>query len=254
MIRAYNIDISYGSRSILRNIDFEFGNGILVILGVNGVGKSSLLRVICGLQNASNGQVLIDNLSLSSFSKLQLAKKVAFVPQELEIIFDSLVYEILLLGRLPYFKLFGLPSSEDRNKVDEVLEKMNLKYLADRKFSNLSGGEKRLIMIAKALIQDTPYIIMDEPTTFLDIKNSFGFLSRLRKLAIDEGKVFIITLHDINEAIRIADYLLLLKKGGQARFGIKRNLMVPELFEEVFGIKFRFHFENRKTPFIEPME
>lgn len=195
------------------NIRLEPGH-VYGIIGPNGAGKSSLLRhILAFLQSKKKECMTIGGISVNDYSRKQLAKILSFVPQKTDIDTDFTAEEIVMTGRTPYQNRWNGESKEDKEAVKEAFELTGSSHLADKQFSNLSGGEAQKIIITRAVAQDTPWIILDEPIASLDIKNQIEIMQTLQQLNKEKKVSVLMVLHDINLAGIYCDRLIMLKKG-----------------------------------------
>jgi len=231
MITVKNLSFSY-KEPVLNDLNFEAKEGeVIFILGPNGSGKTTLLRCIAGILKPK-GAVLIENMSLNDFSRKELAKRIAYVPQRGDTGFLT-VFDVILLGRKPYMG-FG-PSYEDYRIVKEVISLLNLERLAFRRINELSGGELQKVMIARAMAQKPRILLLDEPTNNLDVKNQIEILRLIRKIARESNISVISTMHDLNLASLYADRILMIKNGKIfASGGIE--ILNRENIKAVYGI------------------
>ena len=215
LIRIEHLTIGYRNHMILENINTEVCSGELTCLvGRNGVGKSTLLRTVVGFQQPLAGSVLIDGVSIEQLSQRERAKLISVVLTEKPDVQNMTVREIVGLGRSPYTGFFGTLSDMDEAVVAEAIERVGMKALAERKIQTLSDGERQKMMIAKALAQQTPIIILDEPTAFLDYPSKVQMMQMLRQLAKEMDKTVVLSTHDIELAAKIATRFLLLSEKG----------------------------------------
>lgn len=214
-----NLSIGYNHKVIAKNISATLCSGQLTaLLGTNGVGKSTLLRTIAALQPALKGSIVFQNVkkgkrSAADFSKAEMAKLVSVVLTEQPDIRNFSVRDVVGMGRLPYTGFFGTLNADDRHIVAEALSVTGLDGFANRQFDALSDGERQKVMIAKALAQQTPIILLDEPTAFLDYPSKVEMMKMLRRLANDMDKTILLSTHDLELASHYADRLLLLRQG-----------------------------------------
>ena len=212
MISITDLHASYEGAEILHGINAAFPEGkISVIMGPTGCGKSTTLRSLVRMVPETSGSLVLDGQELGSLTPRELARRIAYLPQSRDVP-DISVERLVLHGRFPYLSYPRHYRKEDREKVGQALEWVGLKELRERKMENLSGGQRQKAYLAMALAQDTEVILMDEPTTFLDIKNQFEMLDRARSLA-DGGKTVIMILHDFESILHYADHVVLMAEG-----------------------------------------
>ncbi|HCY84897.1 MAG TPA: iron ABC transporter ATP-binding protein [Desulfobacteraceae bacterium] len=196
-----NAGFSYGDTSIFKNITLEVHPGsTLCILGPNGSGKTTLMDALLGIHRLTHGSIYINGKDIRHLSPGQIARVLAFVPQNHAKHFSFSVRDVLLMGRSAYTHTFGSPGPKDLRIVDATLAQFNLSHLAHRDYTRLSGGETQLVMIIRALVQDTPIIVMDEPTAHLDFKHEITVLETIVRLIRNQGKTLIMATHFPNHA------------------------------------------------------
>lgn len=202
-LQASNLSIGYGNDKIIFDgISFAAGEGDLIaLLGVNGIGKSTLLRTISGLQKCVSGNVSVDGKNLETLSVQERAKLISIVLTEKIFVDNISVEEFITLGRAPYTNWLGKLSKEDADEINRVINVMKIEKLQRKLFNRISDGEKQKILIARALCQQTPVIILDEPTAFLDFKNKKDILELLSSVAKDMKKTVILSTHDIDAVL-----------------------------------------------------
>lgn len=217
ILTASNISIGYSGKQqivVADNISIALKAGSLIaLIGANGIGKSTLLRTLSGLQKPLSGSVSLNAKDLYSYSPPQLAQQLSLVLTEGLPPGNLSVFELVALGRQPYTNWLGSLSDDDTAKVNEALTLTNTMHLAHKKHFEISDGQLQNVLIARALAQDTPLIILDEPTTHLDLPHKVNLLRLLKKLAADKGKCILFSTHDLDLALQMADELLLMKKG-----------------------------------------
>jgi iron complex transport system ATP-binding protein len=214
-ISLESLSIGYGSgskrKSILSNLNLFIRKGeLLALVGSNGSGKSTLLRTISGLQAVLSGEVIIEGKRIDAWSRKEFAKIVAFVSTEWIHISNLKVRDLIALGRYPHTSWFGNLKTEDHKYVNEALEMVGMSHKAEDYFNELSDGERQRIMIARTLAQDTPIIVMDEPTAFLDLPNKYEIAHLLFRLSREKGKTILFSIHDLNIAMKEADRIWLI--------------------------------------------
>ena len=244
-----NLDFSWGENQVLRDINLDINsNELIAILGVNGAGKSTLIKCINGILKPNSGKISIFGSEISEMNLLELAKKMSYVPQNVQTNFPMDVFDVVLLGRRPH--ITWKISQEDREKVSSTLRMLSLEDFAFRRFDRLSGGEKQRVIIAKAIAQDPNLFLFDEPTSDLDLKNQIEVMEEIKKLISDKdsNKSAIIAIHDINMAIRYADKVILLHKGDIELFGKPEEVITNENIERVFGVSCEIYPSTDKSP------
>lgn len=213
ILKVENLAVKLGSKDILNAIDMSVQQGeIYAILGSNGAGKTTFFRTIMGFVKNQSGSIIIDGHQIGSLSQREISQFIAYVPQCHNCTFSFPVIEIVVMGCNPYIGAFSEPKPKHYKKAEQALEKLGILHLADRKFKKLSGGEKQLVLIARALVQKPKLIIMDEPTASLDYNNSINVLSQIRKLK-DDNLSLLITCHSPSQARAFADRVLMIKDG-----------------------------------------
>ena len=235
MISVRDLYASYEGGEILHGVSADFPEGkISVILGPNGCGKSTTLRSLVRMVPECRGSLTLDGRDLAALSQRELARRIAYLPQSRNVP-DITVERLVMHGRFPYLSYPRRYRKEDREKVREALEWVGLTELAGRKMDNLSGGQRQKAYLAMALAQDTEVILMDEPTTFLDIKNQFELLSRSRRLA-ESGKTVIMILHDFEATLHYADHVVLMAAGQVLAAGGAEEVLRADAVREAFGV------------------
>lgn len=220
---------------MLRGLDLEVGDGtVLGLLGPNGSGKSTLIKCVARILSKFHGEVEIDGQAISSMSQRQLARLVAYVPQSGESPFPQRVFDVVLLGRTPYtsFK----PTARDRRKVAEVLQRLRLDHLAFQMYTELSGGQRQAVLLARALVQEPRILLLDEPTTFLDLRHQLEALLVIRQLVRERKMSALLAIHDLNLATRFTDKVAVLREGQVAAEGEAGSVLTEELIREVYSV------------------
>ena len=223
---------------VLKDISLQIAEGdFCALLGPNGAGKSTLLYTIMGYLKPSEGYITIFEKDIAKIKHSWLAKQIAFVPQETRSEFDHTVQETVLMGRYPYLGLLQSYSSEDFDVVDSVLEELKLLELKHRWLSEISGGEKQRVLIARALVQQTPFILLDESLSQLDINYQIEIMKLLRTIHSKENKTVLIVSHNINLASNYAERLIFLKEGKLLAAGKPEDLMQKETLKDLFAVE-----------------
>ncbi len=223
---------------VLRDLSLEVMAGtFLVIAGPNGAGKTTLLNLLCGTLTPKSGSIRIDAAAIESYSNEALAAKVAVVRQEFVPVFGFSVIEMAMMARTPYYGQMGFESKDDRDIVNEALEATDTAQFASRTLASLSGGERQRVFIARALAQNTAILLLDEPTSFLDLKHQVGIYDLLKRMQLEKGKTIVAITHDINLAAQYADVTLLLGADGSYQYGRAKDVFSTEQIEKVFGVR-----------------
>ncbi|MCJ7666107.1 MAG: ABC transporter ATP-binding protein [Actinobacteria bacterium] len=235
ILSVKNLSFSYNSENILDNISFEISRGSFVsILGPNGAGKSTLVNIISKVLKDFEGSIIVEGKNLKLMTSRELARNMAVVPQYTEPGFGFTVEEMVMMGRHPYISRFGGERPEDYSVVREVMDKTSTAQFANRRFTQLSGGEKQRVVIAQALAQESPILLLDEPTSHLDINFQIELMNLFLKLNREEGKTIIGVFHDINLAIQNSSMIMLLKDGGIFGFGRPEDMINRQNLKNVF--------------------
>ena len=226
----------YDGRPILTGINLNVGAGErIAILGPNGVGKSTLLKLLSGVRTPSSGTILLDGHNLHTVPRAELARKIAMVPQELAIPFAFTAQEIVELGRTPHLGLLRGFRSADRRAVDEAMQLTDTRHLAGRIINELSGGERQRVIIAMALAQEPEILLLDEPTHLLDITRQAEILDLITDLNLRRGLTVVAAIHDLNLAGRYFDRLLILHRGGVLAEGAPDQVLRSDIMEKAYG-------------------
>lgn len=235
MIELKNLRAGYPGRPVLEDVSLDFRPGeVLAILGPNGCGKSTLLRTANGLLAKSGGEVLLDGVPLERLSAKEVAQKVAYLPQSRSVA-NITAGRMVLHGRFPYLSYPRRYRREDHEMVKQALEWVGAAELASRPLPELSGGQRQKVYLAMALAQDTSTILMDEPTTYLDVGCQLEVMALARRLA-EEGRAVAMVLHDLSLALRFAHRAALLYEGRVRQLGTPEELFEGRALEEVMGV------------------
>ena len=238
MIAIKDLYSGYGDDDILKGVSLNIlNNKLTVIAGPNGCGKSTLLKTISGIIKKTSGSIFIDNVDLSNISPLDRAKRIAYLSQNRSVP-DIAVKNLVLHGRFPYLSYPRRYRAEDREAVDMALERMGIEGLRDKMVSELSGGERQKVYIAMALAQGSDYLLLDEPTTFLDISHQFQLLDLAKELC-SENKSVVMVLHNLESALSVADSFILLDKGRLLFEGSVDDVYSSKLIDKVFNVEIK---------------
>jgi iron complex transport system ATP-binding protein len=241
LIHFENLSFAYPSqqRNILQQLSLEIPKqSVTIILGPNGVGKTTLLNLLLGWQKPQEGQIFLDGHPMRHYSRRDLGKRIALVPQREYITFGFTLLEYVLLGRAPHMKPLEMPGDDDVAIAMQSLEKVGIADLAERLVTDLSGGEQQLVLVARALAQGSDILLMDEPTSHLDLKNKVRFMRMVRSL-IRSGHTILITTHEPEVAAALADYVVLLVDGRKTYAGPADEMLNETYLSETYGIMVR---------------
>lgn len=235
-LAADGITVKLGAREALRDFTFQVGAGELVaVVGANGAGKSTALRALAGLLTPGTGTVTLDGISLSQIARAELGRAIAYLPQDRTVHWGLSVRNVVALGRLPHKSFASGLSSKDDTAVKAAMERMDVLHLEHRSIAHLSGGERTRVLLARALAQETNYLIADEPAAGLDPAHAIALFEDLKSLA-DDGKAVITALHDLACAARYATRVLLFKNGRCICDGPGDQVLSSANLAEAFGI------------------
>lgn len=224
MIKLKNFTIGFGERILLDNINTFFPEYQLTsLIGRNGTGKSSLMKALCGINDKYCGEVLIEEKKLRDIPRNKLAKLVSYVNTQRPRMANLKCWEVVALGRTPYTNWHGKLTDNDNSRVVEALGMVGMNNYSDRNFNSLSDGESQKVMIARAIAQDTPIILLDEPTSFLDLPTRFELVSLLGKLAHEQKKTVVFSTHELDLALKMSDRVALVEN--QKLYNLPSNEM-----------------------------
>ncbi|MDQ0338490.1 iron complex transport system ATP-binding protein [Caldalkalibacillus uzonensis] len=236
-LKTKRLTLGYGETTVINNLDLSIPEGrITVLIGSNGSGKSTLLRSLARLLKPREGTVLLNGKNIASLSTKEVAKQMAILPQTPVAPEGLTVLQLVKQGRYPYQSWLKQWSEEDEQAVQKALAATNLTDLAERQVDSLSGGQRQRAWIAMSLAQDTDILLLDEPTTYLDLAHQIEILDLLYDLNRSEGRTIVMVLHDLNLACRYADYMIAVYRQGIFAQGEPEQIMSPGLVEKVFGL------------------
>lgn len=236
ILSVRNLSASHGERRVLQDVSFEVPAGRLrVVLGPNGAGKSTLLRALLGIHKHVSGELLLEGEAVAKLGPRKAAQKIAWVPQHFDDASGFTALEVTLMGRTPHAGLFALTSKQDEARAKSLLESLGLPHVDGRPINTLSGGEQRLVLLARALLQSPKLLLLDEPTAFLDLRHQVTLLERLRTCARD-GMAVLAVLHDVNLAAAYADDILLLKAGKVVADGEREKVLTSPALEALYEL------------------
>ena len=249
-LAAIGLGIQRSDRWILRDVSLELCPGIvLAVVGPNGSGKSTLLRSMAGLWRATEGRVVLDERNVQDLRRIEIAKTITYVPQEIRLEFDFSVREIVLMGRYAHRGRFERETREDLRVTDEALVRADVMHVADRPVTGLSGGERQRVLIARSLATRAPILLLDEPTANLDVDHSLDVLELCRSLA-DDGHAVAIATHDLNAVQRFADRVALIDAGRLISVGTRETVLTAGNLERAFRVRSETLVGSDGTPLL----
>ena len=235
-IDVRELAFSYGGAPVLQNVSFSARGGeVIALLGPNGVGKSTLFRCLLGFLKPTQGEILIGGKPLSSYSHRDLAREIAYIPQSYAPTFNYSVRDSVLMGVTAKLGTLESPTAAQLSLVMQTLDQLGIAHLSERGSQKISGGERQLMLIARALVQDARVLIMDEPTANLDYGNSYRVMERVAQLGKD-GYTVIFSSHDPNQAFRYATRVLALKGGTLLADGVPAQVLTESVLSALYGI------------------
>lgn len=242
-----------GERTVLGGVDLAVAPGEVVgLVGRNGAGKTTLLRIAAGTLTPDAGRVLLDGRAIASIERRARARQVALVPQDTQVPFPFSVAELVLMGRTPHLGFLGFENAHDLAVARGAMQRMGIAALADRAVPTLSGGERQLAVVARALAQEPNLLLLDEPTAFLDLRHRLEVLEIVRALAAGGASALVVS-HDLGLAARFCDRLVLLGEGCILASGAPREVLVPETLRAAFGIEASIVLAPDGTPLVAPL-
>ena len=254
-LQMQQVSFAYLDGLVLRDINLSVAGGEMVgILGPNGSGKTTLIKLTSGILRPNHGEIRLDGSSLNQMSRKTIARSVAVVPQQFHIPFAFTTTEVVMLGRFPFIKTLSGESADDKNIVSEVMNLVQLSQLQERRFDELSGGERQKVILAMALAQQPKLLLLDEPTLHLDISHQIEILELVRRLNTTQKLTVIAAMHDLNLAALYFDRLVLLKAGQIVADGTPSQVLTEKTISDVFAttVKVEVH-PSTGTPHIVVM-
>ena len=237
MLRANQLTISRQGNTLLDNVSCEIDiKQLVALVGHNGSGKSTLIKALAGEMASSSGSITLDDTRINDYGSKELARHMAYLPQQLPAAAGFTVRELVMLGRYPHQKWLQKPTQMDRDKVDQALKVTQTEAFADRITSTLSGGERARAWLAMCLAQDTKYLLLDEPLAALDMHYQIEVIQLIRRLVDEQGLSVVIIIHDINLAAQYADRIIALKNGRVCHNGTIKSTMQSEVLYDIFNV------------------
>ncbi|AWZ49813.1 cobalamin/Fe3+-siderophore ABC transporter ATP-binding protein [Clostridiaceae bacterium 14S0207] len=238
MLKSKDLSVGYGKKIVVDGVNIEVLKGqVLCFLGANGAGKTTILRTVSALLEPIKGEVYLKEQNIKEINKKELAKKMALVLTNKFSGRLMTVYDIVAMGRYPHTDFWGHLSNEDNEKILDALKVVNADYLTERYFDELSDGEKQKILVARALVQEPEIIILDEPTTHLDIRHRLELIDILKKLSKEKGITVILSLHEIDIALKSCDKVVLVKEHKIIAYGAPEDVVDENIINNLYGLK-----------------
>jgi iron complex transport system ATP-binding protein len=240
IVGVRGVSFSYGGPFHLEDISFTVTSGeVLVLLGPNGCGKTTLLKCVNALLRPSSGEIVVVGKNVKDLSRAELAKLIGFVPQTHSPPFPYTVLDVVLMGRASHMSIFQQPSSSDYALSERAMDLVGILHMKDRIYTQISGGERQLALIARAIAQEPKVLLLDEPTAHLDFRNQLVVLRMVRRVARERGLGVIMSLHDPNHALSFSDKVVLIGNGRICAEGKPLEVIRPETIRDVYGIETR---------------
>lgn len=231
-----NVCFSYGEGEVLRDVSFSAGPGdVVAVLGPNGVGKSTLFGCLLGVLHPQKGAVFLNGREAAGLSGAEIAREIAYIPQSVSVTYNYTVLDTVLMGATHQIGLFAAPKREHVDKATAALDSLGIGHLARRGVAKISGGERQLTLLARALVQEAGVLLMDEPTANLDYGNAYRVMQRVRSLGA-QGHTVIFSTHEPNQALRCANRVLALSGGSVLAEGAPEAVLTEELLTALYGV------------------
>ncbi len=237
MLKINDLSVYYGKRKILHGIQLDVNSGeIVAMIGPNGAGKSTLIRAISGVVPIHDGNIFVGEKNVTAFSTMERARHISVVPQAVSVPPAFTVWETVLLGRTPYLNFLGQTSAKDEAIARQSLEQVDVLHLVDKRMDEISGGEQQRVLLARTLAQDTPILLMDEPTTHLDLSHQVDLLKLITRQAREKNLTVLIALHDLNLASMFADRIAIVQNGLLCAAGTPQQTLTSEIINSVYQV------------------
>lgn len=237
MLTVDGLSVSYGEKAVLQQVGFHLAAGqVLAVIGPNGAGKSTLIRALSGVLQVRGGAVRLDGRDLRQYSEVERARRIAVVPQAVNLPAAFTVWETVLLGRTPHLNWLGQLTAKDEEIARWALERTDTQALAERPVNQLSGGEQQRVLLARALAQSAPVMLLDEPTAHLDLQYQLSLLELVRELAHQEKLAVLVALHDLNLVSRYADKVALLAEGKLCALGRPGEVLQADVLTRAYRV------------------
>lgn len=236
LLKVENLCCGYKKAVIVENVSFNLSKGeILFLFGPNGVGKTTFFKTLLGLLKAIDGKITFGDQKMKDMNRQSLAKKMAYVPQAHQMAFAFNVIDVVVMGRIAHMGKNARPENEDYQKAWEALEILKISHLGNRRYTQISGGERQMVLIARALTQDAPILIMDEPTSNLDFGNQMKVMEHIGRLR-DDNYAIVITTHSPDQVLHYGDQVMVFHKGNLTKIGNPREIMTGQLLKDIYDV------------------
>ncbi|MFN8411067.1 MAG: heme ABC transporter ATP-binding protein [Anaerolineales bacterium] len=237
MLKIDNLSVYYGDRQILHGIQLDVNSGeVVALIGPNGAGKSTLIRAVSGVIPIHAGNIFVNQKNVTMLSTMERARHISVVPQAVSMPPAFTVWETVLLGRTPYLNFLGQTSAKDEAFARQALQQADVLHLIDKRMDEISGGEQQRVLLARTLAQDTPILLMDEPTTHLDLSHQIDLLKLVTKQAREKQLTVLIALHDLNLASMFADRIAIVQKGLLCVAGTPQETLTSEIINSIYQV------------------
>ncbi|BBB89904.1 MAG TPA: ABC transporter ATP-binding protein [Methylomusa anaerophila] len=252
-VRVHEVTAGYGNSPVLINVSLSVSKGqVCALLGHNGSGKTTLMRCINSILQPTRGQILVMEEDVTRIARTRIARLISFVPQNSQTAFSFSCLEMILMGGASRLRMWSSPGPRERKKARRLCEELGIDHLADLPFNQLSGGQKQLVILTRALFQETPVMLLDEPTAHLDFGNQHKMMNLVRKLVKQYGVTALITLHDPNLALNYCDDVIMLKQGRVIAQGPTHLAFNDSNLREIFGDNIRIEYTNTGAQVVVP--
>lgn len=252
-IEVRNLEAGYGLKPILRDVSMRVEEGkICALLGRNGSGKTTLLRCLNALIKPAQGQVYLQGRDIAHLSRAEIARIVSVVPQSTSAPFNYPCLEVVLMGEAARLNPWSVPGEVARQRAKGVFKQIGIEHLLDQDYNGISGGEQQLVLLARALFQDTPYMLLDEPNSHLDFSNQHQMMSLMRQLAKQQGITMLITLHDPNLAVYYCDEIVLMQQGRLVCQGPTLEVLTDINLSAIYGNNIQTDHTSRGMQVVVP--
>jgi iron complex transport system ATP-binding protein len=246
LLEVKNLSCGYKNQAIIENVSFCLSKGeILCLFGPNGVGKTTFFKTLMGFLKSLNGEILVKQQDLEQMDRKKVAKYIAYVPQAHQMAFEFKVIDVVVLGRIAHMDKRKSPTAIDYKKAWEALERLKMTHLGEKLYTQISGGERQMVLIARALTQDAPILIMDEPTSNLDFGNQIKVMEQINRLK-EQGYAVIMTTHSPDQVLLCGDKVMIFHGGKLLRVGTPQNIMTPQLMKEIYDVEVTVNDKGNK--------